>query len=554
MIACLGASADARRMDAANTFDLRLPVSTVLPEGWLDELAEEALRKLLRDAGRNVGDGPLRLLRRSLDLRGRGEPMWQLRIEERSENDVAHQLWRPNDALAKGAEVIVVGSGPAGTFAALALVEAGLSPIIIDRGEAVQPRRKALADLSARGQLHDDSNYCFGEGGAGTFSDGKLYTRVKDKTGVRKVLEVLRAFGAPQRILVDAHPHVGSNRLPPLLVALRDHLIARGVVYKWGSRVQRLLVKGGTVSGVELAGGEQVQGAAVILATGHSARDIYDHAFQAGVAMVAKPFALGGRIEHPQDLIDSVQYGSWKDRLDVGAAAYSVRCQVGEAGEQQGVYSFCMCPGGHIVPASTQQGRLVLNGMSLSKRASAFANSGLVVTIDEAQLAEWAKAQGLKGPEENPLIGLDFQERIEAAAYRAGGGDFVAPAQRITDLVAGRVSDDLPDCSYQRGLKSADLSQVFPPQVHAALAAALPRFERQIPGYFTRDAVLLAAESRSSAPLRLLRHKESCESLSHKNLYPCGEGAGQAGGIVSAALDGLRVAATIIAAETGAHS
>jgi hypothetical protein len=537
-------------MDAVTTLDLSIPVSTVLPDDWTGSSDDALLHDLLRAQGKHPGPGHLRLLRRSLDLRGRGEPKWQLRIEHRNPEQGAHQPWQPNAHEARGDEVIIVGAGPAGTFAALTLVEAGLRPIVLDRGEPVQPRRKALADLSARGQLNTESNYCFGEGGAGTFSDGKLYTRVKNKAGVRKILEVLHHFGAPERILSDARPHVGSNKLPPLLVRLRDHLVARGVVYRWGAKVSGLRQRQGQVTGVELSDGSTIDAAAVILATGHSARDIYTLCRDEGVAMRAKPFALGGRIEHPQELIDKVQYGAWNERLDVGAAAYQVRCQIEHQGQTSGVYSFCMCPGGHIVPASTDPERLVINGMSLSKRASAFANSGLVVTVSEADLAAWAHDTGRPGPDHDPLVGLAFQDAIEAKAFKAGGSDYGAPAQRITDLVAGRISSDLPACSYTRGIVSQDLAEVFPQSILRALRSALPRFDSQLPGYFTRDAVLLATESRSSSPVRLERNPQDCQSLSHPGLFPCGEGAGQAGGIVSAALDGMRVADAIVAQTT----
>ena len=529
-------------MADTNILELRLPVSTSMPDGWLDAVDDSMLRELLVSAGQAPPIGALRLLKRSLDLRGRGEPKWQLRIEHREPAKGSYPRWEPNSALAKGDSVIVVGAGPAGTFAALELVEQGLHPIVIDRGEPVQPRRKALADLSVRGQLHEDSNYCFGEGGAGTFSDGKLYTRVKNKSGVRRILEILHYFGAPNRILFDARPHVGSNRLPPLLVRLREHLEARGVTYQWQAKVAGLRRQNGRVCGVELTDGSVIDAAAVVLATGHSARDIYSLCQQADVAMSFKPFALGGRIEHPQELIDQAQYGAWKDRLDVGAAAYAVRCQINEAGEDKGVYSFCMCPGGYIVPASTDPERLVVNGMSLSKRGSPFANSGLVVTVDDQMVAQWAQQQGIEGPSTNPLAGIAFQDAIEQSAYTLGGGGYVAPAQRVTDLVAGRRSSDLPDCSYKRGVVSADLGNVFPSSVFGLIQQALPRFERQVAGYFSQEAILVATESRSSSPVRNERDSNRCESPSHPGLFPCGEGAGQAGGIVSAALDGLRVA------------
>jgi len=532
-------------MSDSQIIELRLPISTILPSGWADCVDQDMLRDVLNQVGKDVDDGALRLLKRSLDLRGRGEPKWQLRIEHRAKSLGPFPSWQPNMAEAKGDPVIIVGAGPAGTFAALELVQHGLSPIIIDRGEPVQPRRKALADLSARGQLHTNSNYCFGEGGAGTFSDGKLYTRVKDKKGVRHLLEILEYFGAPHRILYDARPHIGSNKLPPLLTLLREHLESRGVRYRWQTQITGLRQQQGRVHGVELADGSSIDAAAVILATGHSARDVYSLCHEAGVAMRYKSFALGGRIEHPQALIDDAQYGHWKDRMDVGAAAYAVRCQLDEGNKRTGVYSFCMCPGGYIVPASTDPERLVVNGMSLSKRGSPYANSGLVVTIDEKMMAQWANQNGRAGPSKDPLVGIAFQDAIEKEAYRLGGGNYVAPAQRITDLVNNRRSADLPNCSYKRGIISAHLNQVFPESVYQALQAALPRFDQQVAGYYTQEAILVATESRSSSPVQIERDRHRCESISHPGLFPCGEGAGQAGGIASAALDGMRVAQAV---------
>ena len=531
-------------MSDSEIFEITVPVSDDLPRDWTQAGGEQRLHELLEAAGHPRRRGAIRLLKRSLDLRGRGEPRWRLRIEHRSSAE-RFARWAPNAERAAGAPVLVIGAGPAGTFAALELVEAGLSPIVIDRGEAVRPRRKALADLSARGRLHEDSNYCFGEGGAGTFSDGKLYTRVKDKAGVRRILEMLTHFGAPEAILYEARPHIGSNRLPPLLTSLREHLEARGVVYHWNRRVIGLRTQRGRVCGVELSDGSSIDAAAVVLATGHSARDVYTLCAAEGVAIQFKPFALGGRIEHPQALIDQAQYGRWNGKMNVGAAAYAVRCQVEQNGESTGVYSFCMCPGGYIVPASTDPERLVVNGMSLSKRGSPYANSGLVVTIDQGKVDRWAHDNGRADLIGDPLAGLAFQDAIEARAYTLGGGDYVAPAQRVTDLVKNRRSADLPSCSYPRGVVSASLADVFPASIFGALQRALPTFDRQVAGYFTDEAIVVATESRSSSPVRIERDRSTCESPSHPGLFPCGEGAGQAGGIASAGLDGIRVARAI---------
>jgi uncharacterized FAD-dependent dehydrogenase len=435
-------------------------------------------------------------------------------------------------------EVVVVGTGPAGLFAAWGLARRGIRPIVVERGADVRGRRPALARLNREGVLDPESNYCFGEGGAGTFSDGKLYTRSVKRGPVREVLDLFVTCGAPADILVDARPHIGTNRLPRVVTALRERLREAGVEVLFDTRVDDLRLDGRRVTGVRLSDGRTLAARAVVLATGHSARDVYERLHALGVAMEAKPFAAGVRVEHPQPVIDRIQYGELAGHAELGAAPYAL--QRTDAGV--GVYSFCMCPGGFIVAATTEPGAVVVNGMSPSTRDSRYANSGMVVTLGPADFGD------------GPLDGLRYQAALERAAFDAGGGRFVAPAQRLPDFLARRASAGLPDCSYRPGLASADLWSVLPARIAAPLADALRWFDRQrMRGYVTREAVMVGVESRSSAPIRVLRDAATLESASHPGLYPCGEGAGHAGGIVSAALDGLRVAAAVPASVEGAR-
>ncbi len=428
-------------------------------------------------------------------------------------------------ALKGPPEVVVVGAGPAGLLAAHTLASHGIASVLLERGADVRGRRPAVARLNREGALDPESNYCFGEGGAGTFSDGKLYTRATKRGRVADVTRLLVACGAPRRILYDARPHIGTNRLPQVVVALRERLRAAGVFVRFGARVDDL-----TPNGVRLADGTLVPARAVVLATGHSARDVYTLLHRRGVALEAKPFALGVRIEHPQALIDRLQYGALAGHPRLGAAPYALK----RTADGVGVYSFCMCPGGFVVPAATDLDGLVVNGMSPSTRDAPYANSGMVVTVAPALHRE------------GPLAGLELQARVERAAFTAGGGRFRAPAQRLPDLLAGRVSADLPACSYRPGIEPADLRAVLPPGIHDPLVDALRWFgEHRMRGYLTEEAVAIGVESRSSAAVRIPRDARTLQSPTHPALYPCGEGAGYAGGIVSAALDGIRVANAI---------
>ncbi|MCB9521761.1 MAG: FAD-binding protein [Myxococcales bacterium] len=430
--------------------------------------------------------------------------------------------------------VVIVGAGPAGLFCAWQLARLGVRSVLLERGADVRGRRPALARLNREGVLDPESNYCFGEGGAGTFSDGKLYTRATKRGPVLDVLAALVDCGADARILYDARPHIGTNKLPKVVIGLRERLIAAGVDVRFGARVDSLLTAGERVTGVRLADGSTLPAQAVVLATGHSARDVYRMCHRQGVALSAKPFALGVRVEHPQPIIDRIQYGKLAGHPNLGAAPYSLKRTV----EAVGTFSFCMCPGGFIVAAATEADGVVVNGMSPSTRNGRFANSGMVVGV---------------GPElfgEGPLAGLAWQAEVERAAFQAGGGAFKAPAQRLTDFLAGRSSADLPDCSYRPGLTPVDLRAVLPKPVARHLADSLRFFgERRMRGYTTREAVLVGVESRSSSPVRIERDPERLESPTLAGLYPSGEGAGFAGGIVSAALDGMRIAEAIVHAR-----
>ncbi|MEZ4360891.1 MAG: NAD(P)/FAD-dependent oxidoreductase [Kofleriaceae bacterium] len=439
-----------------------------------------------------------------------------------------------------GPPVIIVGAGPAGLFCAYQLARAGVAAVVLDRGKDVQARRRDLKGLTQGGVVDLDSNYCYGEGGAGTYSDGKLYTRSHKRGDVRDVIEILVAHGAPPEILVDARPHIGSNRLPKVVTALRERLRGVGVEVRFGARVTELVRDArGAAIGVRTASGDELLGRAVVVAAGHSATDMLEVQRAAGALLEAKPFAMGVRIEHPQPLIDRIQYGKAAQHPKLRAAPYRVAFTPADG---RGAYSFCMCPGGWIVPAATEPDGLVVNGMSLSRRDSPYANSGLVVSIEVADLARL----GLP----SPLGGIELQRRLERAAALAGGGGLRAPATRATDFARGRGSSTVPATSYQPGLHACDVAEVLAATglpLAERLREALPVFDRQLRGYLSEEAVLVGVESRTSSPVRVLRDPATLESPTLAGLYPCGEGAGYAGGIVSAAMDGMRVARAIVA-------
>jgi uncharacterized FAD-dependent dehydrogenase len=500
----------------------------------LPALRERAAQKLEVDAD----DLPeLRVVRRAIDAR-RGRVRFHLTLAPVEPDAPALGAPEPREVDRHG-RVLIVGDGPTGLFCAYELARHGVGSIVLDRGKTVQPRRRDLKGLTQHGVVDSDSNYCFGEGGAGTYSDGKLYTRSHKRGDVRDVLELLARHGAPASILTDARPHIGSNKLPKVITEMRTHLESLGVSFRFGARVVGLLRAKGCVAGVRLQDGEELRAEAVVLATGHSARDVYEFLDDAGVRMQAKGFALGVRIEHPQGLINRIQYGRAADHPKLPNAAY----RIAYTEEERGVFSFCMCPGGFIVPASTDPEGLVVNGMSLSRRNSPYANSGLVIGIAPTDFQE----RGFQGP----LGGIAFQRAIEVAARQAGVEKLRAPATRASDFMQRCASSTTPPTSYQPGLVATDVAQVLDSTgliLSTRLRKALSIFGKRLPGYVSEEAVLVGVESRTSAPVRVPRHPETLASPDLAGLYPAGEGAGYAGGIVSAAMDGMRIARALATA------
>lgn len=430
-------------------------------------------------------------------------------------------------------KVIVIGAGPAGLFAALNLIEQGIKPIVLERGKDVRARRRDLAAINKQGVVNPESNYCFGEGGAGTYSDGKLYTRSTKRGDVFKILSTLVHFGADEKILYDAHPHIGTNKLPHIITSIRNKIIECGGEVLFEKKVVDFVVEKNVVKKVCTADDDMLSADAVILATGHSARDIFKLLHSKKILIEAKPFALGVRVEHPQALIDSIQYHCPSRGEYLPPASYSLVQQV----NGRGVFSFCMCPGGIIAPAATDVNEIVVNGWSPSKRNNPYANSGIVVSVEEKNIQAFKK--------HGPLAAMYFQQSVEEKAFNVGGGNLVAPAQRMIDFSESKTSSSLPGCSYLPGIHAADLKNVLPSFVYQALQVAFKEFGKKMKGYYTNDAVVVATESRTSSPVRIPRNSDNLQHLQIKNLYPCGEGAGYAGGIVSAAMDGEKVAVQI---------
>ena len=427
-------------------------------------------------------------------------------------------------------EVIVVGAGPAGLFAALQLIELGLKPIVIERGKEVRGRRRDLKSINRDHIVNPDSNYCFGEGGAGTYSDGKLYTRSKKRGDVDRILKLLVAFGATPDILVEAHPHIGTNKLPKIIEDIREKIIECGGKVLFDTRVDDILVKSNEIQGIVTQNGDVISANKLILATGHSARDIFELLHRKGIEIEAKPFALGVRAEHPQQLIDKIQYSCDYRGEFLPPAPYSIVKQVGG----RGMYSFCMCPGGVIAPCATSPGEVVTNGWSPSKRDQVTANSGIVVELRQEDFKPFARF--------GPLAGMEFQKSIEQRAFQLAGQSQKVPAQRMVDFAQSKLSSDIPKTSYVPGTESVELGQVFPGFLTQILRQGFNEFGQSMKGYFTNEAILHAPESRTSSPVRIPRHPETLEHVQIKGLYPCGEGAGYAGGIISAAIDGEKCA------------
>jgi uncharacterized FAD-dependent dehydrogenase len=423
--------------------------------------------------------------------------------------------------------VHIIGAGPAGLFAALRALELGLKPIIFERGKDVRSRRRDLAMINKEGILNPESNYCFGEGGAGTYSDGKLYTRSKKRGDVEKVLKLLVYFGAKNDILVDAHPHVGTNKLPQIITAIREKIIACGGEIHFEKKLTDLNLNGNEIDEIELNKLEKYPVKRLILATGHSARDIFELLHRKKIEIKAKPFALGVRVEHTQDLIDQLQYHGRLNDEYLPPASYSLVTQV----EDRGVYSFCMCPGGIIAPCATEQNEVVTNGWSPSKRNNPYSNSGIVVSIFP---------EDFKGKEEDPFVCLDFQKVIEQTCWELAGKNQKVPAQRLLDFVNGKKSTDFPRSSYQPGIESVEMDQIFPDFITKRLRQSFKDFDKKMKGFLTNDAVIHAPESRTSSPISIPRQHDTMQHIRITNLYPCAEGAGYAGGIVSAAIDGMK--------------
>lgn len=473
----------------------------------------------------------IRLLRRSIDARSRNVKV-NLRAEifiDEDPQEIPAPKFQFNNVTNKP-EVAIVGAGPAGLFAALRLIELGYKPVLFERGKDVKSRRKDIAAINREHIVDANSNYSFGEGGAGTYSDGKLYTRSKKRGNVMHILELLRFHGASDDILVDAHPHIGTNKLPRIIAAMRETILEAGGELHFESRVTDFLLEGNTIKGIALSNGNTHKAEAVILATGHSARDIFELLHQRNIAIESKPFAMGVRVEHPQTLIDGIQYHCDVRDEHLPAASYSLVQQV----KGRGVYSFCMCPGGFIVPAATAPGELVVNGMSPSSRNSQYANSGMVVEIQMEDLKEYSK--------HGVLAGLRFQQELEQQAWIHGGKTQTAPAQRLADFVAGRKSASLPESSYQPGMQSSALHQWLPNHIGPRLQEGFKAFGRKMRGYLTNEAVILGVESRTSSPIKVPRSLDTFQHTQIQGLYPCGEGAGYAGGIVSSAMDGEKCA------------
>jgi len=478
------------------------------------------------------------ILKKSIDARGK-QIVFNISLNAFI-NEPFHsnplQQFNFKDVSKSPTSVVIIGAGPAGLFAALKLIENGIKPILLERGKDVKSRRRDLAALNKQGIIHPDSNYCFGEGGAGTYSDGKLYTRSNKRGDIQRILQLFVKFGAPEHILYESHPHIGTNKLPQIITAMREQISACGGEIHFEKKVTDFVLQKSTVAKVITADGNSFEADAFILATGHSARDIFELLQSKNLQIEAKPFALGVRVEHPQALIDSIQYHCSSRGDFLPPAAYSLVEQVNE----RGVFSFCMCPGGIIAPASTQAEELVVNGWSPSKRNNPFANSGMVVQVDQEEAFKATRDSKISA--QNPLLFMYFQQKIERLSYQYGGGNFVAPAQRMVDFCNGKRSANLPENSYLPGLNSANLNAFLPEFIHKTLAEGLKKFGKKMKGYFTNDAILVATESRTSSPVRIPRNADTGEHPQLENFYPCGEGAGYAGGIVSAAMDGEKLA------------
>jgi len=481
------------------------------------------------------------ILKRSIDARQKAIKInLKVNIYLQDEQFVDKKVNLPHyENVENAQEVIIVGAGPAGLFAALKLIELGLKPIVIERGKDVRGRRRDLKAINIEHIVNEDSNYCFGEGGAGTYSDGKLYTRSKKRGDIDRVLELLVAFGATPDILIEAHPHIGTNKLPQIIQDIREKIIECGGKVLFETRVIDFLLKNNAMQGVVTQNGDSIMANNVILATGHSARDIFELLDKKKIFIEAKPFALGVRAEHPQELIDKIQYSCDYRGAFLPPAPYSIVKQV----NGRGMYSFCMCPGGVIAPCATSPGEVVTNGWSPSKRDQATANSGIVIELKLEDFKPFEKF--------GALAGMEFQKSIEQKAWHLAGNSQKVPAQRMVDFTQNKISASIPKTSYVPGTTSVEMGQVFPGFLTQILREGFSEFGKSMKGYLTNEAILHAPESRTSSPVRIPRDIETLEHLQIKGLYPCGEGAGYAGGIISAAIDGEKCAMMIRASIRG---
>lgn len=509
------------------TEDISLRVSPKIAA--TEELLRKEIARMIGLSDKDISD--LRIIRRSIDARQRAIKVnLTVRIATGDDVKVAADTGKFNfQPLPESApQIVIVGAGPAGLFAGLKAVELGIKPVIIERGSDVDSRRVTLAAISKEGKVDPDCNYCFGEGGAGAYSDGKLFTRSKKRGNVTEILQLLHFFGASEDILIDSHPHIGSDKLPKIIKNIREKIRECGGVVMFGEKVTDILIEGQRAIGVETESGKRIEGG-VILATGHSARDVYRMLNNRNVKLESKGLAIGVRLEHPQHLIDCIQYHSKEGRGKyLPAAEYNFVTQA----NGRGVYSFCMCPGGVIVPSMSGPYQSVVNGMSASARASQWSNSGMVVELHPGDIPGFSQ--------DGPLEMMSLQEHLERKFFEESGNTLNAPAQRMTDFIEGRKSDTLPRSSYAPGIHSARLDQLLPPEIAIRLREGFLTFGRKSQGFVTEEAVMVGLESRTSSPVRIPRDKETLCHMEIEDLYPAGEGAGYAGGIVSAAIDGQR--------------
>ncbi len=503
---------------------------SILPEQVHDhELIKRKIRKKLK---KSSSDFYYKWKKRSIDARNHSIKINATFLVSFQEDELIDHIEFTPQIVNNASSVVIIGSGPAGLFAALRALELGIKPIIYERGKDVKSRRRDLAKINKEGIVNTESNYCFGEGGAGTYSDGKLYTRSKKRGDIKRVLELFVHFGANEDILVDAHPHIGTNKLPNIIKSMRNCIIDNGGEVHFNSKLTDINYSNGRLKNIHI-NDKLVSCKQLILATGHSARDIFYLLQKKDIRIESKPFALGVRIEHPQSLIDKIQYHGRLNDEFLPPASYSLVAQVAD----KGVFSFCMCPGGIIAPCATEQEEVVTNGWSPSKRNNPYSNSGIVISINQSDC---------EGELNDPFICLNFQKSIERKAWVLAGKTQRVPAQRLKDFMDGKLSVDFPKSSYHPGLTSVKMDDVFPLFIVNKLKKAFIEFDKKMKGFITNDAVLHAPESRTSSPVSIPRNNDTLEHPGVKGLYPCGEGAGFAGGIVSAAMDGIKVMNSVI--------